>query len=166
MIYFNNDYSEGCHQTVAQTGTVQEQIQAKLPAGGGQCFQLCLAVERAILRGIGDVYQLGLSHMFKAAVCPVSQHSIPHLFCGDLSVIRGAGQNLVAGGLHGAGFMDIDMTANRAQSTLMGTQSSGNDSQIRLGTTHQKVNSHILAAAEALDLRGCLGAVFVLSIAA
>ena len=52
------------------------------------------------------------------------------LGCGDLAVGAGQGKNLVAGGLHGAGLMDMDMAAFRAENPLMGPQSGGDHRQI------------------------------------
>ena len=55
-------------KTVAQSGTIQEQIQPQFPAGLGQRLQLGQGVQRPQFRGIGNVDQLGLDSMLEAAV--------------------------------------------------------------------------------------------------
>ena len=153
------------HQAVAQTGPVQKQVQSQFMAGFTQGGQLRQRVERAQLRGIGDIHQLGLNHVLKAAVVAVSLHRLTHLCGGDFAVLRRKGQHLVARGLHSARLMDVDVSALGAQRPLMGPQSGGNDGHVGLGAPHQKVDSHVLPAAQSPDFRGGLSAILVLSIA-
>ena len=153
------------HQAVAQPGTVQEQVQAQLPADTGQLFQLGETVEGTVFRGIGDVHQLGLDRMLKAGICPVGQHRLLHLGSGDLAVAGRNRQDLMASGFHGAGLMDIDMAAHRAQGALVGPQSRCNDRQVRLGAAHKKVHSGVRTGAEGFDFFCGRSAVFILSVA-
>ena len=87
-----------------------------------------------------------------------------HLGCGDLSVGAGQGKNLVAGGLHGAGLMDMNMAAFGAENPLMRPQSGGDHRQISLGAANQKVNGGI-AAAGSLNFFRRPGAVQILAVA-
>ena len=66
--------------------------------------------------------------------------------------------------LHRPGLMDVDMPALGAQRPLMGPQGRGDDGHIGLGSTHQKVDCHILPAAEGTDFPGCLGAIWIFTI--
>ena len=103
--------------------------------------------------------------MFEAGICPVGQNYILHLFCGDFSILRGNGQNLVAGSLHSAGLVAIDMAGDCTQSTLMGPQSSCNHGHVCLCATHHEVNGQRIIAAGLADLGGSAGAVMILAVA-
>ena len=141
-----------CGQAVAQPGAVQKQVQALFTADCGQLFQLHQAVQSAVLRGIGDVDQLGLSLVLKAVGSPVGVHHGAHLLRRDLAVVGGNGQHLMPGRFHRAGFVDVDMGGIRAQSCLMRPQGSVNHRQIGLSASNQKMHIQLGIAAGGADL--------------
>ena len=98
-----------CFQTVTQPGTVQKQVQPQFPAGFGQCFQFRQRIKGAQLGGIGNVHQLRLYGMLGGSVGQMGMDRLRHLLCCDFAVLMGHPEHLVSRGLHGAGFMDIDM---------------------------------------------------------
>ena len=96
--------------------------------------------------------------MFKCAVITMLHNQVFYLLCGDLTVFGGKTDHLMAGSFHGPGFMDIDVTTHRAQSTLVGTEGCSNDRQICLSTAHQEMDRHVFTAAELSDLGSSLSA--------
>ena len=103
--------------------------------------------------------------MLEAGIPPVGLDHPGHLGGSDLAVSRGNGKHLVPGGFHSAGFMDVDVAADRAQRPLVGPQGGVNDRQVGLGAAHQEVNRQVLPAAEGADLISGAGAVGILTIA-
>ena len=61
--------------------------------------------------------------------------------------------------------MHIDVPGVGAQNAMTRLESRRDDGQIRLGRTDEKVHVGVGSVAQALALRGGLGAVFVLAIA-
>ena len=74
------------------------------------------------------------------------------LFGGDLAVISGEGDDLVAGGFNGAGFMAVDVAGNGGQYALPGTQDRCDYSGIGLGAAYQKMYIGVRRMTRRLDL--------------
>src|SRR5699024_2001274 len=89
----------------------------------------------------------------------------PDLGGGDLAVGTGQHQALVAGGLHGAGLVHMDMPAVGTEHSLPGLQRRVDHGQVGLGGPHKKVDPGLGSPAQAADQRPRPGAVLVLPIA-
>ena len=92
-------------------------------------------------------------------------HRPAHLSGGDLAVNPGHRHHLMAGGLHSAGLVDVDMAGIRAQGCLMGPQGGGDHGQIGLGPAHQEMDGSVRGIAGGADQAGGFGAVMVLAVA-
>ena len=114
---------------------------------------------------MGDVHQLGLDGVLKGAAGIVLPDGAAHLRGGELAVVVRDPQHLVAGGLHRAGLVDIDVSGIRPQRPLVGAQRRVDHRQIGLGAAHQEVNVNVLPAAFCPDFGRGSRAVFVLAIA-
>ena len=152
-------------QAVAQPGTIDEQVESQLLADAAHFLQLMEGVDGAVLGGVGDVDQLRLGGVLHALVDPMQVDKLRHLCGGDLAVGAGQGQTLVAGGLHRAGLVDMDMAALGADRRLMGPQRRRQHRQIGLGAAHQKVDCRILPTAFAADVGGSILTVVVRAVA-
>ena len=71
----------------------------------------------------------------------------------------------MAGGLHRAGLVDIDVSGIRPKCSLMGPQGRVDHGEVGLGASHQEMDGDVLPAAFRPDFRRGGGAVFVLPIA-
>mgnify|MGYP002530616949 CR=1 FL=1 len=89
-------------EAVAHPRTIDKEWQAALPAHLVQRRQLRLGVHGAALGGEGDIHHAGHDHVLivGAEVMPIV--IVLHLPGGDLAVVGGQGQHLVAGGLDAA----------------------------------------------------------------
>ena len=92
-------------------------------------------------------------------------HGVLHLLGGDFSIVMGNPQHLVAGGFHGTGLVDIDVSGVRTQCSLVGAQGGINHSHIGLGSAHQKMDGNILPATFLPDFGGGSSAIRILAIA-
>ena len=73
--------------------------------------------------------------------------------------LAGQGDDLVAGGLHGAGLVAGDVAGGGGNDALVMPERCGNDGGVGLGAAHQEVHGDILPAAEGFHPRpGTLGA--------
>ena len=88
-----------------------------------------------------------------------------HLAGGDLAVIRGQSQHLVAGGLDGAALVAVDMAADGGENALIGAQDGGDHRGVGQGAAHQKMHVGLRRLAGGLDLFPRGGAVFILAVA-
>ena len=70
----------------------------------------------------------------------------------DLAVISGEGDDLVAGGFNGAGFMAVDVAGDGRQHALPGTQDGCDHSGIGLGAAYQKMYIGVRRMTCRLDL--------------
>ena len=61
------------------------------------------------LGGPRDIHHAGLHHVFKGGAFIVGAAVVVHLLGAEASIRRRQGQDLVAGGLDGAGLMGGDM---------------------------------------------------------
>ena len=153
------------HQAVAQAGAVDEQGQAAAAAGVVQRRQLRLGVQGASLGGVGDVDHAGLDDMLSGFVVAVPVHIVRHLLGRDLAVVGGQGDDLVAGGLDGAGLVAVDVAADGGQNALPGAEDGGNDRGVGLGAAHQEVDIGLRRLAGGPDLLPGGVAVLVLAVA-
>ena len=105
-------------QTIAQTGTVHKQRHMVLMADSGQRFQLCLGVQGAVLRRVGDVHH-------------AREHEVVHIAIGiegpapvlnrpgiQLAVGVRQADDLVARELNGTGLVGSHMAGGCGQHTL------------------------------------------------
>src|SRR5699024_1342256 len=105
-------------------------------AAAAQRRQLRFCIAGADLCGVGDVDQPGGDHVLRA-VGP--EHGL-HQFRRQLAV-GGAGRaDLVAGGLDGAGFVDVDVAGVGGNGRLIGPQVGGDGDEVYLGAAHQEVD--------------------------
>ena len=97
-------------------------------------------IDRADLRGVGNVNHTRLHHMLVASVLPMSLYYFPDLVPFELSVPSRKSQDLVAGGLDRAGLVAVDMARIGGDHALPGLQAGSDDCKIRLGTAHQEMD--------------------------
>ena len=132
----------------AQPGAVQIEEQAvniaALPQGG----QLRPGVDRADLRGVGDVHHSGQHHVLRAVVA--RQNGLDQ-GRGQLAVRALHGADLVSGGLDGAGLMGADVAGLGGDHRLIGLQKRVDGDEVHLRPAHQEVNRRIRRGAEAAD---------------
>ena len=152
-------------EAVAHPRTVDKEGQAALPAHLVQRRQLRLGVHGAALGGEGDIHHAGHDHVLivGAEVMPIV--IVLHLLGGDLAVVGGQGQHLVAGGLDGAGLVAVDVAAGGGEDALIGPQNGGDHRGVGQRTAHQEVNVGVRGLAGCLDLFPCGGAVLILAVA-
>ena len=100
-----------------------------------------------------------------AGIGPVGVHGGLDLGGGDLAVMAGQGQALVAGGLHGAGLVHVDVAAVGTQHPLPGLEGRVNHRKVGLGGAHQKLHFRFRRAAQGADAVPGLVAVGILSVA-
>ena len=103
--------------------------------------------------------------MLKAFIRPVLQDTGANLLCGDFPVLSRQPEDLVARGLHGTGFVDIDVGRIRPNHALMGPQGGIDDRQIGLSTANQEMNVQIAVFAKGTYPLGGTAAVVIRSIA-
>ena len=153
-------------QAIAQPGPVHKQVQPQLPANAADGLQLIQGIQGAQLRRGGKIDQLRLNRMLEALVRPVGQNQVLDLQGGDFAVLPGNCQNLVAGGLDGAGLVAVDMGGIRTDGTLMGPQRSGNHRQVGLGAPHQEMDRQRIVLADGPYFRRGSGAVAIRAVTA
>ena len=117
---------------------------AALPQGG----QLRPGVDRADLRGVGDVHHSGQHHVLRAVVA--RQNGLDQ-GRGQLAVRALHGADLVSGGLDGAGLMGADVAGLGGDHRLIGLQKRVDGDEVHLRPAHQEVNRRIRRGAEAAD---------------
>jgi hypothetical protein len=84
---------------------------------------------------------------------------------GNLAVVRGQGDDLVAGGLDGAGLVAVDVSARGGENALPRAQDRGDHGCVRLCAAGEKVNIRIRRIAGRADPGAGRRTVFVLAIA-
>lgn len=97
------------HKAVPQPGPIHKEEEAAVLAGLPQVRQLCQAVQRPILRGLGEIDHPRLHHVLPGGILPVALIDPADLPSCELAVGAGHRQHLVPGGLDGPGFVDIDV---------------------------------------------------------
>ena len=101
---------------------------------------------------MADVHHFGLHQVLPDLVRPVGPHSLLHLGGGELPF--GAGgqcQHFVAGGLHRAGLVAVDVPSRRGEHPLVGPQRRPDDGEVCLGAPHQELHVHVLPLALPAD---------------
>ena len=152
-------------EAVAHPSPVDKEGQTALLAHLVQRRQLRLRVQGATLGGKGDIHHTGHDHMLIVGVEVVPVIVILHLLGGNLAVVRGQGQHLVAGGLNGAGFVTVDMAAGSGENALVGPENGGDHRGIGQCAAYQEMHIGLRGPAGRLDLFPGGGAVFILAIA-
>ena len=148
----HGDIVDGRGQTIAQPCSVHKQQKIPPVAGGPDGGQLLQGVEGTVFRRVGQIDHGGLHLVLMGVIVPMGRTEGLNLAGGQAARVAGQGQNLVAGGLDGAGFVAADMAGLRGQHTLMGPQGSGNDRGVGLSAAGQKMDVHILPAAQGFHL--------------
>ena len=124
-------------------------------------FQFCLRILGSDLRGVGDVYHFGLNHMFIRMII----QGLLNQARSQFAVLGLHSQNLMACGLDGPCFMDIDMAGGSGYDRLIGTKSSGDGNQICLCTTYNQVDIRIWTADFIADQLGSMAGMDIQPIA-
>ncbi len=84
---------------------------------------------------------------------------------GDFSLYTRQSQNFVPGGLHGAGFMAVDVAGVGAERSLMGAQRRRNHDHVDLCSADDEMNGSIRARAFLPDQIGCASAIGIFPVA-
>ena len=134
------------HQAVAQPRPVDIQDQPLALADLPDRVQLLQGVERAVLRGLGEIDHGGLDHVLVGGVGPVGSPQGQDGRRRELPVFRRDGQDLVPGGLDGPRLVDVDVPGVGGDDALVGPQGRGDHRGVDLGPAHQKVDGQILPA--------------------
>lgn len=108
-------------QSGAQACAVQEEVQAVGTAAVVEGGKLGLGIDGADLRGLGDVDQAGPGGIFLGIV----PEGLLHKGGGHFTVGGGVGEDLMAEGLDGAGFMAGDMAAFHGDGGFIGAGGPG-----------------------------------------
>ena len=146
----------------AQPGAVQEEKQVVFPAELGQGGELRLGVYHAALGGVGDFHQPGLDQV--GVLVPLQDRG--DLLRRNLAVRSGGdGEDLVAGGLHRAHLMAVDVGGVGGDDPLPGPQEGGDGGEVGLGASDEELHVGLGAVAQAADQVGAALAVAVLSVA-
>ena len=103
--------------------------------------------------------------MLKAFVGVVGTAHILNLAGGNLSVLRGKGQYLVATGFYGSRFVNGNVAPRCRNNSLMASQHGINDGEIGLGAPYQKMYRCLWCSTGFFDKFCCLATEFVLSVA-
>lgn len=96
---------------------------------------------------MADIDHRGTHHVLMRGVGAVGLHRGAHLRGADFPLVTRQRQNLMACGLHRAGFMAVDMAGVRAQHTLKRPERRGDHRQIGLRAARDKVHRRIWPAA-------------------
>ena len=159
------DVAAGGLQAVAEAGAVDEEGNLPVLADLVQLFELPLGVDGPELRRERDIDHARLGHVLAAEVAVVRLERVAHLRRGDLARGRGEGERLVAAVLHGAGLVDVDVGALRAEHALVWAEEGGDDRDVGLRAAHQEVHVGVRAVEDVADAPGGLRAVRILSVA-
>ena len=130
-----------------------------------QRFELLLAVDGPELRRERDIDHAGLHGVLAAEVAPVRFQQGADLIGGNLAVRGGQGQDLVSALLHGAGLVDVDVSAGGAHDALVRAELRGDDGGVGLRPADEEMDLGVRAAEHAADQVRGPGAMRVLSVA-
>ena len=140
----------GRGQGGAQAGAVQEEEEVVGPAVLGEDGELGLGVDHAALGGVGDLHQPGLDQMH--VLVPLQDGS--DLLRGDLAVGTGGDlEDLVAGGLHGAHLVAVDMGGVGGDDALPGPQEGGDGGEVGLSAADEELYLSLGALTQIPDQR-------------
>ena len=131
----------------------------------GDFAQLRFRVQGAVLRGMGEVDHAGLYRVLGTGVLLVRPEGGADLLRCDLALLPRQREHFVAGGLHRAGLVDVDMAGVGAEHALIGPQQGGDHRQVGLGAPGQKVDGTLRGGAGLPDQRGGPGTVGVGAVA-
>ena len=123
----------------AQPRAVAVQVQPQLVAAPAQGQQFRAGVDRAQLRGVGDVSQPGNHGMLVHR----PRHGGAQEFRRQLPVRGGQAEDRVAVLLHGPGLVDADVSAVGGKDRLIGPQERGDGRLVYLGAAHKEVDSGV-----------------------
>ena len=139
-------------QTVAQPGTVHEQGHVVGVADGGKRFQLCLGVQGAVLRGVGDVDHAGEDEMVHVGVGVECFAEILHILGGHFAVGVGQAEHFVARELDGTGLMGGYMAGGGSQYALPAVEHGADDHGVGLSAAGDEKDIRLRAGAGRADL--------------
>ena len=137
----------------------------KFSADGVEGRQLRLGIERAQLRGLGEIDHAGEGHVVVGLVGVKAPAVVPHGVGGELPVLPGQGDHLVAGELDGPGLVDADMAGVRGDHALPAIEQGGDGHGVGLGAAHQEIHVRPGLPAGGADLLPGGGAEAILPVA-
>ena len=125
-------------QPVAEPRAVDEERQRELVADVGDGFELPLCIERSVFRGIRNVHHPRKHHVLVVGIGR-GGHEIGSEFARiHLPLMSGDCQHLVARVLHGAGFVDADVSRLSRYDALVVAEHRRNDGRIGLRAAGQE----------------------------
>ena len=152
-------------QPVAQPRPVQKQRDCILLAYLMQGFQLRLAVQRAVFRGMGNIHPAGINHVRIGGV-GVEGLEIRFQFARvDLAVMGRQGQHLVAGVFDGSGFVHVDVARRSGNHALRAVEQPVDHHLVALCAANQKENIRLRVVDSGADFVLCPQGIFVLTVA-
>ena len=153
------------HQCVAQTCAVHEEGHVVGVADGGQGLELSLAVQGAVLGGVGDIHHAGEDHVVVVRVGVEGLAEILHRGGIQLAVLLGQADDLVAGELDGTRLMTGHMAGGGGDDALPAAERGGDDDGVGLGAAGDEEDVGLGAGAGGAYLLLCAGAVGVGAVA-
>ena len=149
----------------AEARAVHVQVHPVLAAGGGYLLELGEGVDKAALRGLGDVHHARLGKLQAVGVGPVRHGALAHLPGGELAVARRELYHLVACGLDGPGLVHGDVPRDRRYNALMRAQRGADHGEVGLRAADDEVYRRLRRGALFTYHRRGGIAVFVVAVA-
>ena len=153
------------HQRITQTCAVHEEGHMVGVADGGQGLELSLAVQGAVLGGVGDIHHAGEDHVVVVRVGVEGLAEILHRGGIQLAVLLGQADDLVAGELDGTRLMTGHMAGGGGDDALPAAEHGGDDDGVGLGAAGDEEDVCLGAGAGGAYLLFCAGAVGVGAVA-
>jgi len=133
-------------QTIAESCAVDKQRNVVFLTYGIEIRQFFLRIKRAAFRREGDIDNAGLDDMLMGSVIVMIDDILIDLGGADLAAAVGQIQAFMTGSFQSACFMDIDMTAVSAYSSLVMFQDGSNHGHIGLGAADHEMDIGIRTA--------------------
>ena len=148
----------GAHQPVAQARPVDIQRQALRAADSGDLLQFGFAVERAVLRGEGEIDHAGEHHVLVRLVPVEGLDEAGDVRGFQLAVGARDGEDLVARVFDGPGLVQADVARIGCDHALPVLEQGADDQLVRLGPAGDEVHFSLRPAAGGADPFGRAGA--------
>jgi len=152
-------------EAVGETGAVDIEEQVVGATDVVQGAQLVGGVEGAEFGGEGDVDHSGAHHVLCGLVGEIGGEPGAQLIGIELAFVGGQCDDLVAGELHGAGFVDIDVGGVCTEDALVGLQGAVDDGGVGLGASGEEPYLCLGGLAGLADELSCLVAEAVVAVA-
>ena len=134
-------------------------------ADGGQGLELSLAVQGAVLGGVGDIHHAGEDHVVVVRVGVEGLAEILHRGGIQLAVLLEQADDLVAGELDGTRLMTGHMAGGGGDDALPAAEHGGDDDGVGLGAAGDEEDVCLGEGAGGTYLLFCAGAVGVGAVA-